>query len=149
MIIRLSFCKTPTESVTQRCISWYIMHYTDISILTSFIYGYCLCVCTTNNQTEVQINALHYIMCRKLMNATLCFNIYIVGSHSIEGFANLLVFCLKELSAVAKIMQECWYCDPSARLTALRVKKSLQGIWSKGSSNWKPQPTILTDIITT
>lgn len=29
------------------------------------------------------------------------------------------------LSAVAKLMKECWYQNPSARLTALRIKKTL------------------------
>lgn len=30
-----------------------------------------------------------------------------------------------ELSAIAKVMRECWYHNPAARLTALRIKKSL------------------------
>lgn len=30
------------------------------------------------------------------------------------------------LSALAKIMKECWYQSPSARLTALRIKKTLK-----------------------
>lgn len=29
------------------------------------------------------------------------------------------------LSATAKIMKECWFQSPSARLTALRVRKTL------------------------
>ncbi|XP_077184724.1 activin receptor type-1-like isoform X2 [Paroedura picta] len=32
------------------------------------------------------------------------------------------------LSALAKIMKECWYQSPSARLTALRIKKTLKKI---------------------
>lgn len=30
-----------------------------------------------------------------------------------------------ELSIIAKVMRECWYHNPAARLTALRIKKSL------------------------
>lgn len=30
------------------------------------------------------------------------------------------------LSALAKVMKECWYQSPSARLTALRIKKTLK-----------------------
>lgn len=30
------------------------------------------------------------------------------------------------LSGLAQMMQECWYPNPSARLTALRIKKTLQ-----------------------
>lgn len=42
----------------------------------------------------------------------------------------LLVFptcrCLLQiLTAIVKIMKECWYQSPQARLTALRVKKTL------------------------
>lgn len=29
------------------------------------------------------------------------------------------------LTAIVKIMKECWYQSPSARLTALRVRKTL------------------------
>ncbi|RXM95191.1 Activin receptor type-1 [Acipenser ruthenus] len=29
------------------------------------------------------------------------------------------------LSTIAKIMKECWYASPSARLTSLRIKKTL------------------------
>ncbi|XP_006637743.3 activin receptor type-1 isoform X1 [Lepisosteus oculatus] len=34
------------------------------------------------------------------------------------------------LSALAKLMKECWYQNPSARLTALRIKKTLDKIHS-------------------
>lgn len=32
------------------------------------------------------------------------------------------------LSALAKVMNECWYPNPAARLTALRIKKTLANI---------------------
>lgn len=31
-------------------------------------------------------------------------------------------------STLAKVMTECWYANPAARLTALRIKKTLAGI---------------------
>lgn len=34
-------------------------------------------------------------------------------------------FCVQILSATVKIMKECWYQNPPARLTALRVRKTL------------------------
>ncbi|XP_018425880.1 PREDICTED: serine/threonine-protein kinase receptor R3 [Nanorana parkeri] len=38
-------------------------------------------------------------------------------------------WCLdKVLSALTKIMRECWYQNPSARLTALRMKKTLNNL---------------------
>ncbi|KFV71806.1 Serine/threonine-protein kinase receptor R3, partial [Dryobates pubescens] len=40
------------------------------------------------------------------------------------------------LSALAKIMKECWYQSPSARLTALRIKKTLKKL---NSSLEKPK----------
>lgn len=36
-----------------------------------------------------------------------------------------LCLCVQILSAIAKIMKECWFQSPSARLTALRVRKTL------------------------
>lgn len=36
----------------------------------------------------------------------------------------------KTLSALVKLMKECWYQNPSARLTALRIKKTLDKILS-------------------
>ncbi|NXA26800.1 ACVL1 kinase, partial [Ibidorhyncha struthersii] len=41
------------------------------------------------------------------------------------------------LSALAKIMKECWYQSPSARLTALRIKKTLKKLYN---SLEKPKP---------
>lgn len=39
--------------------------------------------------------------------------------------------CLPQtLSALVKLMKECWYQNPSARLTALRIKKTLDKIHS-------------------
>lgn len=29
------------------------------------------------------------------------------------------------MRALAKVMQECWHANPSVRLTALRIKKTL------------------------
>lgn len=46
--------------------------------------------------------------------------------------------CLPQiLSALAKIMKECWYQSPSARLTALRIKKTLKKL---NNSLEKPKP---------
>lgn len=36
-----------------------------------------------------------------------------------------LSVCAQILSAIVKIMKECWYQSPPARLTALRVRKTL------------------------
>lgn len=44
------------------------------------------------------------------------------------------------LSALVKLMKECWYQNPSARLTALRIKKTLDKIHSsleKGKESWE------------
>lgn len=38
--------------------------------------------------------------------------------------------CSQTLSALVKLMKECWYQNPSARLTALRIKKTLDKIHS-------------------
>lgn len=32
------------------------------------------------------------------------------------------------LAAISKVMKECWYQNPAARLTALRIKKTLANI---------------------
>jgi TGF-beta receptor type-1 len=32
------------------------------------------------------------------------------------------------LNSMSKIMKDCWYHNPAARLTALRVKKTLAGL---------------------
>lgn len=33
--------------------------------------------------------------------------------------------CVQALRVMAKIMRECWYANGAARLTALRIKKTL------------------------
>jgi hypothetical protein len=38
------------------------------------------------------------------------------------------ICALKPLKTLAQVMQECWHQNPAARLTALRVKKSLTRI---------------------
>lgn len=46
-------------------------------------------------------------------------------------FSNFLSLCSSQsLSALVKLMKECWYQNPSARLTALRIKKTLDKIHS-------------------
>lgn len=40
------------------------------------------------------------------------------------------LYSVSILSALAKIMKECWYQSPSARLTALRIKKTLKKLSS-------------------
>lgn len=45
-----------------------------------------------------------------------------------ETFAKeefLLLLALQALRVMAKIMRECWYANGAARLTALRIKKTL------------------------
>ena len=34
--------------------------------------------------------------------------------------------CREPHRSLARVMSECWYSEPAARLTALRIKKSLQ-----------------------
>ena len=34
--------------------------------------------------------------------------------------------CREPHRSLARLMSECWYSEPAARLTALRIKKSLQ-----------------------
>lgn len=43
-------------------------------------------------------------------------------ANKIKCFSNLP---LQILTAIVKIMKECWHQSPQARLTALRVKKTL------------------------
>lgn len=53
--------------------------------------------------------------------------------------ARLMCCVLQTLSALVKLMKECWYQNPSARLTALRIKKTLDKIHSsleKGKESW-------------
>jgi hypothetical protein len=37
-------------------------------------------------------------------------------------------FCFQQLRAMTKVMKDCWFGNPSARLTALRVKKTVAGL---------------------
>lgn len=39
--------------------------------------------------------------------------------------ANYPLLLCKALRVMGKLMRECWYANPSARLTALRVKKTV------------------------
>lgn len=39
--------------------------------------------------------------------------------------ADCVLFLLQALRVMAKIMRECWYANGAARLTALRIKKTL------------------------
>lgn len=39
---------------------------------------------------------------------------------------SLLLSLPQVLSGVVQMIRECWYPNPSARLTALRIKKTLQ-----------------------
>lgn len=56
--------------------------------------------------------------------------------HSLILGFTLIVFLFpvlrssQTLSALVKLMKECWYQNPSARLTALRIKKTLDKIHS-------------------
>lgn len=49
-------------------------------------------------------------------------------------FSTLMLTCyfssfyFQTLTSMAKLMKECWYQNPSARLTALRIKKTLTKI---------------------
>lgn len=36
-----------------------------------------------------------------------------------------MCFALQSLRVMGKIMRECWYANGAARLTALRIKKTL------------------------
>lgn len=52
------------------------------------------------------------------------------GGLGSPGITRSIAPCLlpprQVLSALAKVMKECWYQSPSARLTALRIKKTLK-----------------------
>lgn len=43
-------------------------------------------------------------------------------------FFTVMFFSPQTLTSLAKLMKECWYQNPSARLTALRIKKTLTKI---------------------
>ena len=45
------------------------------------------------------------------------YNSYIKKNHSFQ-----------QLKSLSKVMKECWYENPGARLTALRIKKSLASL---------------------
>ena len=38
------------------------------------------------------------------------------------------LYSLQVMTSMAKVMRECWYANPAARLTTLRIKKTLQRI---------------------
>ena len=37
-------------------------------------------------------------------------------------------FFFQQLKSLSKVMKECWYENPGARLTALRIKKTLAAL---------------------
>jgi len=39
---------------------------------------------------------------------------------------NHALSCLQVLRVMAQLMKECWYQAPAARLSALRIRKTLQ-----------------------
>ena len=43
----------------------------------------------------------------------------------------------QHLRALSKVMKECWYANPAARLTALRIKKTLAELGAGTNSNKK------------
>ena len=53
--------------------------------------------------------------------------------HSIHSF--IVFLKLKALKLVTKVMRECWFENTMARLTALRIKKTLAGL--KGTDQVK------------
>lgn len=42
-----------------------------------------------------------------------------------QGRIDALGFCVQALRVMGKMMRECWYANGAARLTALRIKKTL------------------------
>ena len=51
--------------------------------------------------------------------------------HDFTSCSSSSLICFSQtLSALVKLMKECWYQNPSARLTALRIKKTLDKIHS-------------------
>ena len=70
-------------------------------------------------------------------------NLYsIVNSWSLLAFVFLL---FQALRVMGKIMRECWYANGAARLTALRIKKTLSQlsiqedikVWAKSEEHWE------------
>ena len=50
---------------------------------------------------------------------------------------NSFSFVLQQLKSMSKVMKECWYDNPGARLTALRIKKTLAALEAKEiSTSW-------------
>lgn len=45
-----------------------------------------------------------------------------------------MVIVFQELVALSRVMAECWYENPAARLTALRVKKTVSAVGIERSS---------------
>ena len=41
---------------------------------------------------------------------------------------NFFFEIFQQLKALSKVMKECWYENPGARLTALRIKKTLAAL---------------------
>ena len=39
-----------------------------------------------------------------------------------------ICFCFQQLRVMARIMKECWFQNAAARLTALRIKKTLDSL---------------------
>lgn len=76
---------------------------------------------------------------RKVSYMWQTFSITMFDTNSYIFFIFLQVICIDKmrpsipnrwlasdtLSNIAKVMRECWYHNPAARLTALRIKKSL------------------------
>ena len=50
-------------------------------------------------------------------------------------FNRYYLFIFQQLKSLSKLMKECWYENPGARLTALRIKKSIAEILKKMEVN--------------
>ena len=55
------------------------------------------------------------------------YSIYCFNLHSYWAIHKCVVF-FQSLRVMSKLMKECWYHNGAARLTALRIKKSLANI---------------------
>lgn len=73
-------------------------------------------------------------------------NLYcIISSWSSLAFVFL---SFQALRVMGKIMRECWYTNGAARLTALRIKKTLSQlsiqedikVWAKSAEHWETAP---------
>lgn len=58
----------------------------------------------------------------KLNSKTLYWN------HCPQSFKYIVMFCWQALVVMSKVMKECWYHNAAARLTALRIKKTLANL---------------------